>query len=274
MRQLGLIGGGVALVLAGFAAPPAAAVPDASSVLECQYSLPGGIGSQIDSGTFGTSGSCSVPGSSGSLSSLPTLLLQVTANTSGLPVLDQSGVSTFGWIYYDFTVTGGAPGTPVPVLVETNMLTSGTSSTDPNNATLTQALIYAFRLNDSLQVVGNDGFINVCTDSPTGCTDPSSFSGNLALTLNSGSTEELYLFVAAAVSVSQGGQASASIDPYIYIDPSFADADQYSIELSAGVGTGRPAAAPPAGGDIPEPASLAILGAGLAGLRLIRRKKA
>lgn len=57
-------------------------------------------------------------------------------------------------------------------------------------------------------------------------------------------------------------QANSSVvlDPYFYIDPSFANADQFKVVVSAGVPNSAP-----------EPASMVILGAGA--LALIRRKK-
>jgi hypothetical protein len=64
------------------------------------------------------------------------------------------------------------------------------------------------------------------------------------------------------------GFAQAFADPYIYIDPSFANAADYSIVVSAGVSNSQ--ASPTA---TPEPASFALVSIALGGLVLLRRRK-
>ncbi len=58
---------------------------------------------------------------------------------------------------------------------------------------------------------------------------------------------------------------SSGLDPFISVDPSFADASQFSIALSPGVGNGN--AAP-----VPLPASTWLMLSGLASLGLLRRR--
>jgi hypothetical protein len=58
--------------------------------------------------------------------------------------------------------------------------------------------------------------------------------------------------------------ANASADPFIFIDPSFAGAANYSIEVSPGVGNGLPSAAP-------EPGTLGLMASFLGLLLAIRR---
>jgi hypothetical protein len=78
-----------AFALLGLAGPsPAAAVPAATSIIGCDYAVRGG-GGLNDDGAFGTSGSCSNSGGSASLISDPTVMLQASADASGLPPIDR-----------------------------------------------------------------------------------------------------------------------------------------------------------------------------------------
>jgi hypothetical protein len=88
----------------------------------------GGVATQSDDKASGTSGSCSIMGGRGSLISLPTVMLQASANASGLPPINRSGTTVQVSIDYFFTVTGGVLGNPVPILVDSNMITSATAS--------------------------------------------------------------------------------------------------------------------------------------------------
>jgi hypothetical protein len=60
----------------------------------------------------------------------------------------------------------------------------------------------------------------------------------------------------------------ASIDPEIYVDPTFPNANEYSIVLSEGVGNPPPTTA------IPEPSTWAMLLIGFGGVGLIGYRKA
>jgi hypothetical protein len=59
--------------------------------------------------------------------------------------------------------------------------------------------------------------------------------------------------------VLNAGSASAFLDPYFYIDPTFAFASEYSVIVSAGIGNTPP-------GSVPEPSTWAMLLIGFAGL--------
>jgi hypothetical protein len=148
----------------------------------------------------------------------------------------------------------------VPLLIDSNMFTSASSSDDANNANESQAEIRVYGLSSAMQRVSDDGRADACSLSPGPCGHPSSFSGGLSLTVASGATEEIVLGVGANASASQGGHAFASIDPAIFVDPTFSDAGDYSIELSLGVGNGLPVAG------VPEPATWTMLIIGFVGL--------
>jgi hypothetical protein len=65
------------------------------------------------------------------------------------------------------------------------------------------------------------------------------------------------------------GPSSAFADPFIEVDPSFANASDLQVIVSAGIGNSQdsPSATP-------EPVSFALAGIGLVGVALIRRRKA
>jgi hypothetical protein len=93
-----------------------------------------------------------------------------------------------------------------------------------------------------------------------------SFSETTNLLLTPG--EQVGLFVIAAAEgfdSPESSSASAQVDPYIFIDPSFADASQYSIEVSPGIGNSPPA--------LPEPSTFVLLGTGILGLAEAARRK-
>jgi hypothetical protein len=76
--------------------------------------------------------------------------------------------------------------------------------------------------------------------------------------VNVGSIYYLNIFVEAGARYTS---ADAFLDPYIYVDPTFPNADQYSILLSPGIGNSLTA-------PVPEPSTWAMLLLGFSGISL------
>jgi len=164
------------------------------------------------------------------------------------PPNDQNGVhgaGTSAHLTYSFQVIGGNAGDIVPILIATNLFSSGT---DP-----THGIGFA-ELSVHTGAAG-DSFVVVCSDASCGTTSKE-FSGTLSTRARSG---DLGNTLTLSVSTSTGDSlnfeaASASADPLISVDPSFAGARQYSIVVSSGVGNGL--------ASVPEPRSSVLVALG------------
>jgi hypothetical protein len=86
------------------------------------------------------------------------------------------------------------------------------------------------------------------------CSFPDSFDGDFALTMASGSAERVFLQILVA---SKSGSATGQIDPFIFVDPTFANAAAYAINVDSRIGNALA---------VPEPGTWALLLAGLGGL--------
>jgi hypothetical protein len=82
---------------------------------------------------------------------------------------------------------------------------------------------------------------------------PTSFSGTEVM-IPADTLEEVVLHAGAGLSTPLGGTVSAYVDPTFTIDPSFAQASEYTLEFSP----------------VPEPASLPLMGLGVAALLCVR----
>jgi len=167
------------------------------------------------------------------------------------------GSAATATITYSFQVTGGNTGDIVPVLIATSLLTNGS---DP-----THGIGFAELLTHT--TAAGDSFIAVCSDGTCGTT-ASSFFGTLSTRARSGDANTLTLFVQAGTGDSLFSEsASASADPFIFIDPAFPNANRYSIDVSPGVANAQSAPG------VPEPVSFGLVTLGLlvcAAVRAVR----
>lgn len=194
--------------------------------------------------------SCVNGGASASLTLLPFVNETVEAFAPATdPILGIFNANSHADIKYFFEVDGGHLNDLVPVNITANLSVAATS--------LDHAIAFA-----SIFVITSQGTTQVCVASPAfgGC-PAGAFSGTFTVMVGSGQGNTLVLDVSAGAGDSPFAErASASADPLIFIDPSFAGASQYSIQLSPGVGNGIASAAPEPSAFIPLAALLPVLG--------------
>jgi hypothetical protein len=180
----------------------------------------------------------------------------ISGSAFGQGLTDSANV--IGVLNYSFEVTGGTPGTVVPVDIDAVLQESA-------NVPGSNSIGYGFA---EIGVTAyTSAGVTICSP---GCTGQTSFTGTLQVDAQSGSVDTVGLEIEAG---GAGGNSSdfnggmASADPYIYIDPNFADAGDYSIEVSPNIGNGVPST--------PLPAALPLFATGLGGLGLLgwRRKR-
>jgi len=223
-------------------------LPAPSTLAEC-----------VDSVLVDDPGSCTLSGHDasafGSLTLAPFVSLVAEDTSGAINALGNPGAGVFVSLTYSFQITGGNPGDQVPILIATDLDTSASSASHA----------YGFA---SLYV--STGFGNkqivACTNDTCGTTD-TSFSGTLATSVFSGQIDTIQLEIEASSGDSPNAEwANASADPYIYIDPSFAGAGKYSVEVSPGVGN-----APATLAAVPEPSSVCLLAGVASAVALLRR---
>ncbi|HEX2818346.1 MAG TPA: PEP-CTERM sorting domain-containing protein, partial [Phenylobacterium sp.] len=150
---------------------------------------------------------------------------------------------------YSFEVVGGHVGDIVPLLIAT---TISTISSAGGSATV------------QIGILTSQGGVGRTFCASVLCS-AANFSGTLAILAASGSVGTLGLN--ADVGGGIGPLASsADADPFIFVDPSFANAGLYSIVVSEGVGNALPTTSP-----VPEPSSWLLLIGGFTGVAALRR---
>ena len=212
-------------------------VPAATSLVTCTAD---------DGSSVGGISGCAIDSSTASVTSAPFVSLTASAAYfAGSP----ASAGGFAVLNYNFAVVGGAQDTVVPVDIDA-VLQQLTFNAD-------SAPAYGFA-----EVVVNTPRSSSSTVICTGCSNSAnSFATTLQVFALAGEpggnriTLEVEALAGGYADIPTNS-ASASADPRIYVDPSFANAGAYSIVLSDGVGNGI---AP-----VPEPATLAMMLSGLA----------
>ena len=255
--------------MAGSSRPALAQVPGGGGEAVCEY-IVGGVVVDQTGGVFPVGpASCNIGSEiDASIAIQPSVLLTALADTALVDPGDRSGTTAIVALQYDFAVTGGIVGDPVPVLVRSRMSTGVSESMDPNNSNTASASINLFGISGVGGAIINNGPADsACSASPDNTDVGDCFGGfddELALTLTSGSAERVFLQIIVSASSTSGGSASASIDPFIFVDPSFANAGDYTITVSDGVANVSP---------VPEPSAWALSLAAVGGLGAVRSRR-
>jgi len=169
-----------------------------------------------------------------------------------------TGSSVQGEIAYFFTVSGPTTGVPVPILIDSKM-TGSYQTTAHGSENISMRLQVNSAPQSASHVFACGGAGSLPTNVPC-----ANWTGTQSAITSVGYPNSIVMDY--ALSSNSGGSADAFWDPYIYIDPTFANASAYSISVSPGVGNVPTSASP-------EPASFLLVGPML-GLAIFLRRRA
>ena len=159
-----------------------------------------------------------------------------TSGGNGVPNAVADGV-----VFFFFIVSG-------PANTEVPLIFSGSGSTSASG-------VYA---TSQSQFYSPGGFFDACSESgvPGACSngagglEPTSYAGQKFASISSNTLEDIEVIVGGGSTLGSGSW-SASVDPTIEINPTFADAGEFTIEFSPDIITVPPS--------MPEPATWALL---------------
>jgi hypothetical protein len=192
-----------------------------------------------------------------SLTLSPVPILEVSAS-SGENLQTTSLIT----VWSSFIVVGGTAGAAVPLKIDYSLSVNGIG--DPSTRPYPSGTGFA-RLTAEAPL-GSAQATVVCSNSGSACVNNESH-GTLDLLSAQGYNNNMRLEIWATST--QGGYGYAFLDPRIYVDPAFADANLYSILVSPFIGN----ESVPVQGAVPEPGTLAILGSGLGVLGIAFRRR-
>ena len=259
----------VPLAMIGLSSP-ALATPLLGGFVEvqCEYVV-GGIVIDQEGGLFPiVPVGCNTGTAEAAVGLEPPGLVAASVNTLDFePNSDRSGSTAVAVLQYDFAVTGGNVGDLVPVLLLAHLETFASNSDDANNANVASANFFVRALSP-VNGVQNQDDAAASDCEPISCGQPHALDAELSLTLASGSVGRVFEQVLVAASVTQDGTAFGFIDPYIFVDPNFANAADYTITVADGIVN-----APAPVSSVPEPRTWTLVLAGLVGLTATRRPR-
>lgn len=183
----------------------------------------------------------------------------ITAFTSNSGAADLYGASASNNLDYYIRIVG-PDASAVPLIVDSNGSLSSTNLVYGSGSSLLlsvgyQTIAYVGASTSGLTVLGGSGSIS----------GPAS---NLSITqtISAQSNVDIFvhMFVSTAIAGNSVESSGAFLDPIFFIDPSFVGANNYSIEISAGIGNVSA---------VPEPSTWAMLILGFAGIGFIAYRR-